>query len=86
MDVKSRVQKEIDTAKSKDPKMDMTHLQWQLKQNSEDISSYITELNSWQHEIDKKDKSKEKRNKGKVSGRGDVPNRYYLLLLDLNLI
>lgn len=68
MDVKARVQKEIDTAKSKDGKMDMTHLQWQLKQNSEDITNYISELNSWQSEIDQKDKSKEKRNKGKVSG------------------
>lgn len=57
----------MDTSNKKNGKFDMTQMQWQLKTNSEDIQSFISDLNSWEKEITQKDKNKNQRDKGKVS-------------------
>ena len=38
-----------------------------MKTNSEDIQSFVHDLNSWEKEIAKKDKNKNSRDKAKVS-------------------
>ena len=65
--VQERIKKELDMAVKKDPKYDLTNMQWQMKQNSEDVQSFIKDLNDWEKDIHHKDKNKNQRAKGKVS-------------------
>lgn len=65
--VQERIKKELDTSIKKNAKYDLTHMQWQMKTNSEDIQSFVHDLNSWEKEIAKKDKNKNSRDKAKVS-------------------
>ena len=52
-----------------DSRLDMVSLQRGLKNNSEDISAYVSDLNSWQKEVTGKDKDSKLRSKKGVSSR-----------------
>lgn len=69
----------------KNPKMDLTHMQWQLKSNSEDVQTYISDLNDWCNDVKKKDKDaniRDKKKVGVVDCSGKFLNKFGIFVVD----